>query len=82
MEFASGRSAAEVYGKTLAEIFPGADLKRLPSAITSALASSASTLITNALNPNLLPLHNRSNQPLLHDITVSPVGIRAGRRSA
>ncbi len=74
MESASGRSEADVSGKTIAEIFPGADLKRLPSAIAAALASSASTLITNALSPNLLPLHNRSNQPLLHDITVSPVG--------
>ena len=74
MESASGLSEAEVSGKTLAEIFPGADLKRLPSAITAALASSASTLITNALNPHLLPLHNRSNRPLLHDITVSPIG--------
>ena len=79
MESASGRSAAEVSGKTLAEIFPGADLKRLPSAITAALASSASTLITNALNPNLLPLHNRSNRPLLHDITVSPIGTSPSR---
>jgi PAS domain S-box-containing protein len=74
MESASGRFEAEALGKSLAEIFPGADLKRLPSAITAALASSASTLITNALSPHLLPLHNRSNQPLLHDLTVSPIG--------
>ena len=74
MERASGCSAADVSGKTLAEIFPGADLKRLPSAITAALASSASTLITNALNPNLLPLRSRSSRPLLHDIAVSPIG--------
>jgi PAS domain S-box-containing protein len=74
MEAASGRTATEVSGKTIAEIFPQADLKRLPSAISASLTSSASTLITNALNPHLLPLHNRSNQPLLHDITVAPVG--------
>jgi PAS domain S-box-containing protein len=74
MESASGFTEAEVSGKTLAGIFPGVDLKRLPSAITAALASSASTLITNALNPHLLPLHNKSTRPLLHDITVSPVG--------
>jgi PAS domain S-box-containing protein len=76
MESASGFSEAEVTGKTLAEIFPNADLKRLPSAITAALASSASTLITNALNPHLLPLHNKSTRPLLHDIAVSPIGDR------
>jgi PAS domain S-box-containing protein len=74
MESATGLAEADVTGKTLAEIFPGADLRRLPSAITAALTSSASTLITNALSPHLLPLHNRSNRPLLHDITVSPVG--------
>jgi len=74
MESASGLAQADVSGKTLAEIFPSADLKRLPSAITAALASSASTLITNALSPHLLPLHNRSNRPLLHDIAVSPIG--------
>jgi len=76
MESASGLSEADVSGKTLAEIFPGADLKRLPSAIAAALASSASTLITNSLSPHLLPLHNRSNRPLLHDIAVSPIGNR------
>jgi PAS domain S-box-containing protein len=74
MENASGFSAADVSGKTLAEIFPDADLKRLPSAINAALASSASTWLTNALNPNLLPLHDRSNRPVLHDIAVSPIG--------
>jgi len=74
MESVSGLSEADVSGKTLAEIFPGTDLKRLPSAVTAALTSSASTLITNALNPHLLPLRNRSHRPLLHDIAVSPIG--------
>ena len=74
IEAASGRAEADVRGKLLAEIFPGADLKRLPSAIKAALESSASTLITHALNPSLLPLHTRSNRPLLHDIAVSPLG--------
>ena len=74
MHSASGLALAEVEGKTLAEIFPGTDLKRLPSAIRSALSTNVSSLITNALSPEILPLRNRSQQTLLHDITVSPVG--------
>jgi PAS domain S-box-containing protein len=75
MQVASGHSLAEVKGRTLAEIFPGTDLKRLPTAIRAALSTNASSLLTNALNPELLPLRSRSQRKLLHDITVSPVGI-------
>jgi PAS domain S-box-containing protein len=75
MATTSNRPEADALGKTLPELFPAADLKRLPSAIKAALGSSASTVLTNALNPSLLPLHNRSGRPLLHDITVSPVGL-------
>lgn len=77
MEAASGRSKAEALGRTLSQIFPETDLKRLPSAIKAAIASSASTLITHALNPALLPLRNRSNRTLLHDIAVSPMADEA-----
>jgi len=74
MESASGFSAAYSCGKSLTEIFPEAELKRLTSAIKAALVSNASTIITHALNPTVLPLRNRSGRTLLHDITVSPVG--------
>jgi len=74
MENASGHAEADARGKRLPDIFPGVDMKRLPSAIRAALASSASTILTHALNPSLLPLHTRSSRPLFHDITVSPVG--------
>lgn len=74
MEIASGVTAVAAGGKLLAEIFLGAPLQRLRGAISTALVSNASTLITHALNPDLLPLRTRSGQPLLHDITVSPVG--------
>jgi len=74
MHAASGHTAADASGKSLAEIFPTTDLKRLPSAIQVALTSGASTILTHALNPALLPLRTRSGRPLLHDITVSPVG--------
>ena len=74
MHIASGHPAASAFGRRLAEIFPDVDLKRLPSAIQASLASGASTILTQALNPSLLPLRTRSGRPLLHDITVSAVG--------
>jgi PAS domain S-box-containing protein len=74
MSAASGCDAATATGKSLAEIFPGTDLKRLPSAVKAALTSGASTILTHALSPSLLPLRTRSARRLLHDITVSPVG--------
>jgi PAS domain S-box-containing protein len=74
MEGTSGFSQAQARGRLLGEIFPASDLKRLASAIKAALVSSASTIITHALNPSLLPLHTKSNRTLLHNITVSPVG--------
>ena len=43
-------------------------------AVEAALTSNASTIITHALNPGLLPLQTRSERPLFHDITVTPVG--------
>jgi PAS domain S-box-containing protein len=73
MESATGLIEVQVRGKSLAEIFPDAQLRRLTSAIKAALRSNTSTIITHALNPSLLPLRNRSSQTLLHDITVSPV---------
>jgi PAS domain S-box-containing protein len=76
MQVASGLTEAQVGGKTLQEIFPGQDLKRMPSAIRAALASGVSTIISHALNPSLLPLRTRAGRDLLHDITVSPVGQR------
>jgi PAS domain S-box-containing protein len=74
MEAASGLPETRALGKRLADLFPEADLKRLTSAIGAALVSSASTIITHALNPSLLPLRTKSNRDLLHNITVSPVG--------
>ena len=74
MQTASGYSAPQVLGKLLTEIFPEADLKRLTTAVAAALTSNAASLLTHALNPTILPLQTRSNRPLLHDVTVTPVG--------
>jgi PAS domain S-box-containing protein len=74
MELASGHSGADARGKRLSELFADTDLTRLNSAIKAALISRASTIVTHAMNPGVLPLHTRSKRPLLHDITVTPVG--------
>src|ERR1700722_8300373 len=74
MEAASGHLESDARGKLLADVFSGVDLTRLDSAIKAALTSRASTIVTHAINPLLLPLQTRSQRPLLHDITVTPVG--------
>jgi PAS domain-containing protein len=74
MEAASGYSRSYAQGKFLTDIFSGVDLRRLTPAIKAAQTSGASTIVTHAINPSLLPLQTRSKTPLLHDITVTPVG--------
>ncbi len=66
-----------VAGKTLAECFPGARLDIVGRAIEGAL-TGASTLLTNALHPELLPLTTRAGRPLLHDVVVAPLLGAAG----
>ena len=73
MVAASGYPADAVRGKTLAEVFPDAELGRLGAAVGSALDSGVSSLLTHALHPSLFPLKTRSGRKLLHDITVCAV---------
>jgi PAS domain S-box-containing protein len=76
MASASGRSAEEVRGKLLEAVFPQSERPRLNRAVTAALEMGVSTLLTNALNPQLFPLRTRSGRELLHDVEVSPFGAR------
>src|SRR5688572_3303902 len=73
MVSASGRPSAAVAGKTIAEAFPGTSVDRLERAIESALVAGASTLLTNAMHPELLPLRTLAGRPLLHDVVVAPL---------
>ena len=73
MRTASGISQAQVRGKSLAAVFPDANLNRVSYATAAAIQSNASTIITHALSPSVLPLRTRSGRALLHDITVSPL---------
>jgi PAS domain S-box-containing protein len=75
MQLACAITAESARGKPLEEVFPRTDLRRLSAGISTALTSGASTVITHALNPGLLPLQTRSRQQLLHDVTISPIGL-------
>jgi PAS domain S-box-containing protein len=79
MAAASGRPAGMVVGKTIAEVFPEAPIEAVERAVDFALTAGASTLLTNAMHPELLPLATLAGQPLLHDVVISPTpGARSG----
>jgi PAS domain S-box-containing protein len=80
MESASRITEQQARGRTLADIFPDTELTRLHFAVSAALTSRTSTIVTHAINPALLPLQTRSQKTLLHDITVTPVGEPPMRR--
>jgi PAS domain S-box-containing protein len=71
MAAASGRSAADVGGKTFADVFPGTRIGPIERAVEFALTGGASTLLTNAMHPELLPLATLAGRPLLHDVVIS-----------
>src|ERR1700722_7823001 len=73
MHTASGYSESEVRGRSLSEVFPESNLQRVAYATAAALKSNASTVISHALSPSMLPLRTRSGRPLLHDVTVTPL---------
>jgi PAS domain S-box-containing protein len=73
---ASGIPAAQAVGRTIEDIFPGARATRLISAIDTALGLGASSLLSHALHPQLLPLTTRAGRPLLHSVAVRPAGER------
>src|SRR4051812_17287319 len=64
MASASGRSASDVLGRRLDEIFPTLTNPRLSDAIAGSLNFGASSVLTHSLHPALLPLATRSGRPL------------------
>lgn len=73
---ASDRSSEHATGKTLPELFPGRSLGRLMISISEALTLGSSAFLTHSLNPNLLPLRTRAGLPLVHNVSVRPLGQR------
>jgi len=74
MVAASRRTAADAVGKEMSAVFPEARLAALTRAIDSAIEAGASTLLTNTLHPELLPLRTLAGRPLLHDVMILPIG--------
>jgi PAS domain S-box-containing protein len=71
---ASGVSASVAMGKTLTEVFPEKPLARLNASISEALSLGASSFLTFLLNRGLLPLRTRAGLPLVHNVSVRPLG--------
>ncbi|HEX4179989.1 MAG TPA: PAS domain S-box protein [Caulobacteraceae bacterium] len=74
MVSATGVQAASTSGKSLDEVFTEAHLGRLKAAISDALNSGASSLLTHTLHGALLPLKTRAGVDLVHNVSVRPVG--------
>ncbi len=61
-------------GRTLPELFPDRRLGRLTISVAEALDVGTSAFLTYSLNPNLLPLRTRAGLPLIHNVSVRPLG--------
>ena len=70
---ASGIAAADARGKTLEQLFPTVELRRLKAAVGESLASSTCYLLTHSLGSIAFPLQTRAGRTLLHDVKVSAV---------
>ena len=68
----SRRSASDVLGKALSDVFPEVRHTRLPDVIDNSFRAGSSSILTHTLNA-LLPLRGEDGEPLLHNIVVRPV---------
>ena len=66
------RSAEDVLGQSLYDIFPEARRSRLPGVIADAFQVGSSSILTHTLNV-LLPLQGEGGDALLHNIVVRPL---------
>jgi PAS domain S-box-containing protein len=71
---ASGVSANDALTKTLNELFPNKQFDRLTSSIVEALDLGSSSFLTYSLNRDMLPLRTRAGLPLVHNVSVRPLG--------
>jgi PAS domain S-box-containing protein len=78
MVAASGVVAADALDKGLRDLFSDLSGRRLEGAIAAALDSGVSSFLTHSLHPNLFPLKTRTGRPLIHDVSVRPLGVSPG----
>ncbi len=74
MSSASGLRGSDVGARSLADLFPTARLTRLLAAVSDALSSGASSLLTHTLHPNLFPLKTRTGRAMVYNVAVRAVG--------
>ncbi len=76
---ASQVMAEAASGKPLSDVFPGAQSVRLNSAIDATLNSGVSSILTHSLHPTLFPLKTAAGFPMVHDVSVRPLGTKGNR---
>jgi PAS domain S-box-containing protein len=79
LERASGIAAADAMGKPLVELFPLTRLPRFDAAISAALESGVSSMLTHSLHRGIIPLRTAAGRKLVHDVSVRPLGPKSNR---
>ena len=74
MAVASGISAEAARDRHFDEIFPDLSNTRLATAVREALEFGISSVVSSSLHRALFPLRTRSGRPLIHNVTVRPLG--------
>ncbi len=62
--------AAAALGRTLEEVFAGANIARLGAAVADAIEFGNSGFLSHALHPSLLPMRGSDGRPLAHNIRI------------
>ncbi|RYG35022.1 MAG: PAS domain S-box protein, partial [Burkholderiales bacterium] len=70
----TGVDAASAIGNLLSGALAIETPTRLQMAIRAAVETGASSTLSHALHPALLPLPDRLGRPVLHNVTVTPIG--------
>ena len=76
MEAASGLSSVAATGRQLGDLFPDRVSPRLATAIAQGLELGASSLLTQSLHSQILPLRTPAGKKMLHNITIRVIGQR------
>jgi PAS domain S-box-containing protein len=74
MVAASGIAARSARGRRIEDIFPRVSRTRLMTAVAEALQYGVPSIVSSSLHRALLPLKTRSGHPLIHNVTVRPLG--------